>query len=1000
MLDSVAVFDPGLRITDANGSPESGATISFYLAETTTPYEVFSDAALTVSLGAVVTTNSGGEPSSDGTSTTMIYRGTEKIKLVIYYPSTGTTRTFDNLQGAIDSASLSSGMTTWQTPTTVLATDTVLTSTAYGKLHQGDATGGDFTATLPSAVTAGDSIRIGFRNGGSSGRVKLATQGGQTIKLPSGQAASGYVLSGPGQSVWLVSDGANWSIDLETPSFGSGIFPVVSRITAAPGSSTAGARYILSDTPTGTLLALGFATGDIAEDNGQGGWIKIRPTADCGWLAYVQGEDVNYQYQASAWRALSNITAPVVDYEKKAIFRLHQVSGTAGGTATSGSWLTYPIATFLNSAAANVITGAALASNKISGLPVGWYSIAGQALFYLTQASQLRLYNVTTSTEVFAGTLTNATTDGGAYFSAQPVPLFGVFQVTDASHEYRIEYRVARTQATNGLGLASSWGTEVYGTFEISDLATAQGPIGATGSTGAAGRDAGFGRWTFSTTTTASDPGSGVVRANNATAASITALYISETDADSAAMAAFLATIAENGLIQFRKAGSPGVFLTLEVSGAPTDNGSWHTIPVTYVNGATPSNLDSLLLVYALPGPAGVDGAAGASGATGAAGATGATGATGPNTGLDYAWSTATSGDPGSGKILANNATLASATAIHISYTGRNAEALSALIATWNDSTNTTHYGHLRIFTVADRTEYIEAEVTGLTDNTTYATLAVTVTAAGGSPSANDVLAVMFERTGNKGTDGLGAGDVVGPASAVSGNISTYDGTTGKLLQDSGKALPTGTIVGTSDTQTLTNKTLTSPTMTAPALGTPASGTLTNCTGLPAAGLVASTSQAVGFGSVELGHATDTTLSRLSAGVLGIEGKTAATLSTQQSWSAQQTLALATLTDGATVNWDVSTAQKAKVTFGGNRTMAAVTNAVEGTTYLLWCIQDGTGTRVPSWTTTGAGSFDFGTDGAPTLTTTASKADLLAFEALSIGGTLKLRYAGIKKGFT
>ena len=56
------------------------------------------------------------------------------------------------------------------------------------------------------------------------------------------------------------------------------------------------------------------------------------------------------------------------------------------------------------------------------------------------------------------------------------------------------------------------------------------------------------------------------------------------------------------------------------------------------------------------------------------------------------------------------------------------------------------------------------------------------------------------------------------------------------------------------------------------ALGTPSSGTLTNATGLPIAGLVASTVTAIGVGSIELGHATDTTITRTGSGAIAVEG--------------------------------------------------------------------------------------------------------------------------------
>ena len=71
----------------------------------------------------------------------------------------------------------------------------------------------------------------------------------------------------------------------------------------------------------------------------------------------------------------------------------------------------------------------------------------------------------------------------------------------------------------------------------------------------------------------------------------------------------------------------------------------------------------------------------------------------------------------------------------------------------------------------------------------------------------------------------------------------------------------------------------TSPTLVTPVLGTPTSVTLTNATGLPVSGITASTTTALGVGSVELGHATDTTLARVSAGVVSIEGVNVVTTS-------------------------------------------------------------------------------------------------------------------------
>ena len=116
----------------------------------------------------------------------------------------------------------------------------------------------------------------------------------------------------------------------------------------------------------------------------------------------------------------------------------------------------------------------------------------------------------------------------------------------------------------------------------------------------------------------------------------------------------------------------------------------------------------------------------------------------------------------------------------------------------------------------------------------------------------------------------LGSAGIRSPQGATGSRPSATTAKAGSMWYDTTLGLPiwsNGTTWTDAVPSTLTDKTLVNP-----ALGTPASGTLTNATGLPVTGITASTSAALGVGSLELGHASDTTLSRSSAGVLAVEG--------------------------------------------------------------------------------------------------------------------------------
>lgn len=113
-------------------------------------------------------------------------------------------------------------------------------------------------------------------------------------------------------------------------------------------------------------------------------------------------------------------------------------------------------------------------------------------------------------------------------------------------------------------------------------------------------------------------------------------------------------------------------------------------------------------------------------------------------------------------------------------------------------------------------------------------------------------------------------------------------------------------------------------------------------------------------------------------------------LTDQNTWTKAQGNAETALVDGATVNWDMDTAPVASITLGGNRTLA-LSNMRAGFTYSLRVIQDATGSRTMTWDA----AIEWGTAGVPTLTTTASKADLVTLYCVSA----TCIYASIVKGF-
>lgn len=297
MVDSVAVFPAGYRLTDSTtGAPMSGAVIRFYDAGTTNPKIVYADADLTTELGTSVTTDSLGYPTSNGTTKTQIYVGTASYKIRIETSTGAEIVTHDNVKGAVvsDDGSSSAAVTALF-PVVTKSLDYTVLAADQNKLIAVNCSSGDVILTLPSAVTVGNGWGILVQHAGSANQAILATVSSQTISEGSKSFGTTFALALNGEECWLISDGGNWRVTTRTMAFPKSMpIPVIDRVTAAPGAPVEGGFYLV------TSAYSTFSTHDIIQytDNG---YVAFTPYTDCGWIAYVQDEDRYYSFQGSAW---------------------------------------------------------------------------------------------------------------------------------------------------------------------------------------------------------------------------------------------------------------------------------------------------------------------------------------------------------------------------------------------------------------------------------------------------------------------------------------------------------------------------------------------------------------------------------------------------------------------------------------------------------------------------------------------------------------------------
>ena len=304
-----------------------------------------------------------------------------------------------------------------------------------------------------------------------------------------------------------------------------------------------------------------------------------------------------------------------------------------------------------------------------------------------------------------------------------------------------------------------------------------QGETGQKGEIGTQGADGNFGGasfdYTFSTNTTITDPGQGVLNFTGSTNQALTRrAVIDSTDDFGNSIDSFMTSIdavtsAVKGHMRVASKADNSEFLLYAISDVADQTGFWYTdISIETSSSANPfTDTEDIVVSFVTTGDRGQKGETGVQGATGSQGTQGTDGEKGSEGNgygvltynYEYTSSTANQ-DPTSGYIAVDSTVTNWATAnnIYISRTDDNSNDLITIFSNLNTNLSDTK-GWLRISNAANSAIYYDFSITNIAIQTGNLWYDLTISGVGGTFAAivdNQDVLVSLNKTGDLGTKG------------------------------------------------------------------------------------------------------------------------------------------------------------------------------------------------------------------------------------------------------